>query len=166
MKWLLVLLMLPVVGVASGRSFGDEDPYPLRCEDFSGSWRSDEGEVMNIAQGNKCDWVKLRAALGSRDREITIVPDGKARVVSGNHWKGMVRYRWNDKANTIESHKTMEFSGGQRVVTELVLLEKVNSDLVLESIYRSTRNIGERQPKNEYFQNVFRRISGPKKADF
>lgn len=163
MKWLLVLLMLPVVGVASG-SLGDEDPYPLSCEDFSGSWRSDEGEVMDIAQGPKCDWVKLRAAIGPRDREVTIVPDGKPRVVSGTHWKGMVRYRWNDKANTIESHKTMEFSGGQKAVTELVLLEKVNADLVLESIYRSTKTIGQRQPKNEYFQNVFRRMGGPIRA--
>jgi hypothetical protein len=141
-----------------GGSLGDDNPYPLACFDFSGVWKSDSGEFLAIEQG-QCEWLKIKATYDSQDVITTIVPDDKARKISGNRWVGEVRHRWNNKtyATMIETHRKMKYA--DRVVTDLVLLEKVNDNLILESTYRTTEmNPGEEQCTTEprYTQRVFR----------
>ncbi|MFX6218450.1 hypothetical protein ABTF55_21875, partial [Acinetobacter baumannii] len=54
---------------------GDEDPFPLACVDFSGSWKSDDGDKYAIAQKH-CSEIRITAsATGNDYREtLTIVP--------------------------------------------------------------------------------------------
>lgn len=162
MLW-LALLVLPLVSQAGG-TFGDEDPYPLACFDFSGNWKSDTGESLAIEQ-SECKWLKIKSKFDSQDAITTIVPDDKARKISGNRWTGEVRHRWNNKtyATTIETHRKIQFE--DRVVTDLVLLEKVNDDLILESTYRTTEPLdGNCTTGPEYSQRVFRLQPGAERS--
>jgi hypothetical protein len=183
--WLLAVACLfclsavPVAAYAYSvpRTFGDEDPYPLACLDFSGHWKSDDGELLDIVQGNHCRWLELHSSFNSPDGATvtTIVPDDKDRAISGNQWKGMIRHRWNNKkfATAVETHRSLYYS--DKTVTELVVLERVNENLLLESTYRKTvylangvdqSDTSKQQPNQEYSQRVFRRASavavGPK----
>jgi hypothetical protein len=160
--WLIALALLVAPGLALGqkRSWGDEDPYPLACIDFSGNWASDEGDGLTITQGSQCRWLRLRSTYNSHDGATMILPDGKVRSISGAQWKGTVRHRWNNKsyATIIETYRTLYYP--KKVVTELVLLEKVNDNLLLESIYRSTvvrqEDGKDCEAEPEYSQRVFR----------
>jgi len=166
MRLVLVLALMAMAGNSEasrgGDILGDDNPYPLACFDFSGGWKSDSGEFLAIEQG-QCEWLKIKATYDSQDAITTIVPDDKARKISGNRWVGEVRHRWNNKtyATVIETHRTMQFE--DRVVTDLVLLEKVNDNLILESTYRTTEmNPGEKEcnPEPQYSQKVFRLQTG------
>jgi hypothetical protein len=75
-----------------------------------------------------------------------------------------VRHRWNSKttATIIETHRELVYA--DHTVEELVLLEKVNPDLLLESTYRTIKGLEPGKdgcsPRQEYEQRVFRRMSG------
>jgi len=162
-KWLLLIVAMLVI--ASGSVFaqpgplGDEDIYPISCVDFSGAWQGDTGPFLEIEQ-SKCNWLRIRATVGSQDTSTTIIPDNKRRSITGNQWTGVIRHRWNTRSygSVIETYKTMYFS--DRRVTEVVLLEIVNGNLMLQSTYRKvTPNSGKEY--NEYDQEVFRRVSSP-----
>jgi hypothetical protein len=166
MKALLLLtvgLMTAATSWAVGPGIlGDDDPYPLACISFSGDWRSDSNEFLEIQQAG-CKWLQIRALVGQNDGSTTtIVPDDKARAISGAQWTGLVRHRWNSKTNAtiIETHREMNYS--DKRVEELVLLEKVNPDLLLESTYRTTkvrpRGKEDSPPQQETSQRMFRLV--------
>jgi len=161
----LALLAAMSVGVsawAGPGTLGDDSPYPLACMNFSGSWQSDNKEILHIEQG-ECKWLTIRTKVGPRDQATTIVPDDKARSISGSQWTGQVRHRWNSKtsATIIETHRELVYA--DHTVEELVLLEKVNPDLLLESTYRTVKSLEKGSedcpPRQEYEQRVFRRLS-------
>lgn len=157
--WLALALLVSTAASAQiVEPFGDEDPYPLACFDFSGTWRADNGETLGIEQ-SKCRWLKVRSSFDSQDGVTTIVPDDKDRSISGLRWTGVERHRWNDKqfAKIIETHRTLYYE--DRVVTELILLDKVNDHLLLESLYRTTEMTSDGKkcpPEREIFQKVYR----------
>jgi hypothetical protein len=141
---------------------GDDNPYPLACISFAGDWRSDNYEFLEIEQ-NGCEWLQIRALVGQNGGSTTtIVPDDKDRAISGAQWTGLVRHRWNSKTNAtiIETHREMNYS--DKRVEELVLLEKVNPDLLLESTYRTTkmrpRGKEDCPPQQETSQRMFRLV--------
>lgn len=134
---------------------GDEDPFPLACVDFSGSWSSDEGDHYAIQQKH-CSQIKI-ASSGPVDREtMTIVPDNRTRPgpVKGSQ----IRHRWNspDDATVLESHRTYSEEGAQ--ITEVVTLERANDNLLLQTTYRTIDYGGSTPPRHEYNQVVFRRV--------
>lgn len=161
MRFLLLLaLVVPFNLAKATKGFGDEDPFPLTCLDFSGSWKTDDGVGVFIEQGKQCNWLKVRGFLSPRDSAVTIVPDDRVRLISGSTWRGDVRYRWNNKSNAtiIETRRNLSFSDSKTSITELILLEKVNDNLLLESIYRTVRDITGKNPnRKEYDQRVYRR---------
>jgi hypothetical protein len=150
------------VALAGPGTLGDDNPYPLACMNFSGSWQSDSKEVLHIEQGD-CKWLTIRTKIGPRDQATTIVPDDKSRSISGSQWTGQVRHRWNSKANAtiIETHRELTYA--DHTVEELVLLEKVNPDILLESTYRTIKSLEQGKedcaPRQEYEQRMFRRLN-------
>lgn len=152
-------LVVPSASWAGPGILGDDSPYPLACMNFTGQWKSDSDEFLDIRQGD-CKWLTIRTKIGPRDHATTIVPDDKAREISGSQWTGHVRHRWNSKVNgtIIETHKELVYA--DKMVEELVLLEKVNPKLLLESTYRTIRvDAGGKEvspPQQEYEQRVFR----------
>lgn len=168
MKRVSWLALLAAVGLGASASvwagpgtFGDDDPYPLACMNLSGVWQSDSKEVLQIEQVD-CKWLTIHTKVGPNDQATTIVPDDVSRMISGSKWTGHVRHRWNNKINatSIETHREMAYE--DKDVQELILLEKVNPDLLLESTYRTIqlRNEGKEDcpPQQEYSQRFFRRI--------
>lgn len=142
---------------------GDEDIYPIACVDFSGSWEGDAGPLYQIEQ-KRCNWLRIHATVDSQDTSTTIVPDNKRRSVSGSKWTGVVRHRWGgtkDFGKMLESYKTMYFADHR--VQEVATLEVVNESLLLESIYRTIQPSNGGQPRNEYQQHFFRRVSYARK---
>ena len=157
------VLLAPGVMAGKGGGLGDDTPYPLACVDFSGTWNSDEGEQLEIEQGGQCRWLRVRSSLDSQDGSVVIVPDDKIRYVDGGGWKGTIRHRWNSKkkATTIETYRSFQFS--DHVVTEMVLLDKVNNDLLLETTFRKTEYVDCREcvPEQERSQRFFRLQAEP-----
>lgn len=159
--WLLAISMMLSAGAAFAKPgpMGDEDIYPIACVDFSGAWQGDTGPFLEIEQA-RCNWLRIRATVGSQDTSTTIIPDNKKRSITGNQWTGVIRHRWNTRnyGSVIETYKTMYFS--DRRVTEVVLLEIVNGNLMLQSTYRKIV-LDAGKEYNEYDQEVFRRVSSP-----
>ncbi len=158
---LLALCALPLDVDANWRQAGDEDPFPLSCTNFSGHWRSDSNEYLEISQEG-CSWLAIRSRYDSQEDATTIVPDNKDRDFTSGPWSGVVRYRWNSKKNAtiIETHRTVYY--GEIEKKEVVFLEQVNEDLLLESMFRTIKNEnsgGGCPPKKEYEQRMFRRIN-------
>ena len=164
--WILVLSLGLAAGFAQAqpRIYGDEDPYPLVCLNFSGHWKSDSEEHLQIQQG-ECKWLKVRAGIDSQDSITTIVPDGKNRTIGSTQYTGFERHRWNskEKGTSLETYRTLYYA--HQTVEELVVLEMVNEDLLLETTYRSYDLTPPKKdrvsPKNEYSQRVFRRVKAP-----
>jgi hypothetical protein len=158
----VALLVSLSVFAGDPRPTGDEDIYPIACVDFSGAWEGDSGPLYQIEQ-KRCNWLRIHATVGSQDTSTTIVPDNKRRSASGSSWTGVVRHRWNKSKNygsVLETYRTMYYSN--RRVSESIFLEVVNDSLLLESVYRTIEpNSG--VPRNEYSQNVFRRVSYARK---
>lgn len=143
-------------GPGPNRSGGEDGPFPLACIDLSGHWKSDAGATYEIAQ-KKCSQLKIVASVGSQAISTTIVPDNKSRNISGGQWTGVVRHRWNSKeyGTGIETYRTIFFSDSK--ITENVVLELVNDNLLLESVYRIVQTSdGKKHP--EYNQQVFRYV--------
>ncbi|MCO5142839.1 MAG: hypothetical protein M9962_07100 [Oligoflexia bacterium] len=160
----LVLLSACAGGVYASSSkdfwiFGDEHIFPVTCYDFSGSWKSDADRRYNIEQ-RKCNWMKIEFSFGSHDGQTTtIVPDDKERRLIGSDWNGVVRHRWNSltDARNIETYRKMDFK--DRVVSEVIMLESVNGDLILESTYRTIEYKDSTiKPRYEYNQQMFRKV--------
>lgn len=143
-------------GISTIKPFGDGDPFPVACANFSGEWRSDKAQVYQVAQRD-CSWIQIHKYGPSLDLQMTIVPDNVQRSISAQDFTGTVRHRWNSRTfgATVETHRTMEFS--DRSVTEYVSLEEVNENLILENTYRVTDMKDGSAPQNEYAQQVFRR---------
>jgi len=137
------------------RTYGDGDPFPLSCVNFSGSWTADDHSIYEISQ-YACSRLRVTLQTGRLDTETTIIPDNKARPIHGGEWRGNVRHRWNSKksATIIETYRYMQFA--DFAVHEVIFLEQVNSRMVLESIYRNiTPKHGE--VKREYAQKIYRK---------
>ncbi len=164
-SWILAILIgFSVATVAEAKRpgiAGDEDPYPWVCLNFTGNWKTDSEELLQIEQG-ECKWLKLRASFDSQDSVTTIVPDGKNRTIGSSLYTGFERHRWNskEKGTSIETYRTLYYA--HQTVEELVILEMVNTDLLLETTYRSYDLTPPKKdqvsPKNEYSQRVFRRL--------
>lgn len=144
------------------KTYGDEDFFPVSCIDFSGHWTSDKGKNYNIEQ-RECKWLRIHAIFGTKDTSTTIVPDNKDRSISETDYSGVVRHRWNARnyGRMIETNRTLYFH--DRTISELVILESVNQDLLLESTYRTITltkpQKGVEPVRHEYDQQVFRRSS-------
>ena len=113
---------------------GDEDPFPLRCADFSGDWKSDKGSRFAIAQ-RQCSYLRFQLGFGTDGNTLTVVPDNRMRP---GPVRGMqVRYRWNSPqmGTVLETHRV--YLEGQIRVTEVVMLERAGGDVLLETIYRT-----------------------------
>lgn len=164
--WLALALLAGLMNVSAWAGgteiLGDDDPYPLVCLNFSGEWRSDENEYLQIQQSG-CRWLKVKASYDFQNGVTTIVPDDKSRIISGAEWKGTERHRWNNKNNatSIETHRYLHYP--DKVVTELVMLEKANENLLLESTFRRIEPVPGQKvspPREEYRQRFFRRDGG------
>lgn len=158
MKLSLILgafLFLSTAMAAPVGGYGDEDgPFPLACINFRGNWKSDAGAKYAITQ-RRCNMLKIKATMGSTASSTTIVPDNKSRNVSGSEWTGQVRHRWNsiDYGTGIETYRTMFFD--DQKVSEVIIIELVNSELLLESVYRTIEpKVGKK--RQEVVQHVFR----------
>lgn len=152
--WLALALVVPGVGMAKGPGAGDEDPFPLLCTDFSGNWRSDAGDRYSIQQ-RQCSYLRVLMSFGSESDTFTIVPDNRTRTERN----GQVRHRWNSPSNAtvLETHRT--YVDGNSRVTEVVMFERANRDLLLETTYRTIECVdGAQPPRREYGQSVFRRL--------
>jgi len=135
---------------------GDEDPFPLACVDFSGSWKSDAGDNYAIQQ-KQCSQIKI-AMSSPKDREtMTIVPDNRTRP--GPLKGSQIRHSWNssDNATVLEIHRTYSQNGAQ--ITEVITFEQASDKLLLQTRYRTIDFGGSMPPKHEYDQMVFRRVS-------
>lgn len=154
---LFLVSVLAHAGPVDG--FGDENgPFPLACINFTGSWVGDYGSNYEISQ-KRCAMLRIKATMGSTASSTTIVPDNKSRNVSGGQWTGQVRHRWNsiDFGTGIETYRTMFFE--EMKVSEVVIIELVNENLLLESVYRTIEpNKGKK--RQEVMQQVFRRNNG------
>lgn len=140
-------------------SVGDEDPFPLRCVDFSGKWRSDSGASYKIGQ-YRCKWLEIAMSFGAEQISLTIVPDNRVRTMPGI--EGKVRHRWNSPryGSIIEAH--MSFLEGTAHVSEVITYEMVTPNLLLETTYRTIECTGLSKPRRETEQQVFRRIQPEK----
>lgn len=139
---------------------GDEHPFPFSCFNFSGVWASETGDEYRIEQ-KECKRLDIaRVYKNEHDvQKTTIVPDNRARKVSGEKWRGEVRHRWNAKqyGSTVETYRVKRYS--DRDVSETVLLESVNSALILETVYRvNEENMPGSTPKTEHYQRIFRKV--------
>jgi hypothetical protein len=159
--WILAIGLSVGFNTQAGPKVGDEDPFPLVCLNFTGNWKSDSQEFLQIQQG-ECKWLKVRPNIDSQDGVTTILPDGKSRSIVSGQYTGFERHRWNSKerGTAIETYRTLYYTN--QTVEELVLLEMVNADLLLETTYRSYDKKPPKKekvsPKNEYSQRVFRRV--------
>lgn len=146
---------------------GDEDPFPLMCADFSGNWKSDQGERYTITQ-RQCAYLRVQMYDGYDQAIQTIIPDNKIRADHGTQ----VRHRWNAPTNAtvLESHRTF-LSNSRIKVTEITMFERASGDLLLQTTYRTIENLDtpNQAPRHEYDQMVFRRMggggSGPSQGD-
>jgi hypothetical protein len=167
MKLVFNLLMVMVAFTAAKvhAEFGDEHIFPYACFNFSGVWQTEIGDEYNIKQKG-CSRLEIeREYKGNAEvQKTTIVPDGKARKVTGNTWKGEIRHRWDAKnyGATVESFAEIVYS--DRKVKETVLLESVNENLILETLYRTTEITGA-TPKSENYQRIFRRAKVSSSGD-
>lgn len=159
--WFVCLWFGPVVMAADNTygPLGDEDPFPLACIDFSGSWRADSGVSYRIDQ-KSCSWLRIEVAKGEHDSSVTtIVPDNVTRWIPGSARSGVVRYRWNSakRGTSVETYRT--FNLRKTRVVEFVTLEQVSPELVLESVFRKIEQLNpiDGPPVQEYAQVVFRR---------
>ena len=120
-------------GVFHGPEAGDEDPFPLMCANFSGSWRSDAGRRYAITQ-RQCSYLRVQMFDGFAQNILTIIPDNKVRAENGSQ----VRHRWNNgyQATVLESHRTLMADAHTRV-TEVTMFERASGDLLLETTYRT-----------------------------
>ncbi len=138
-------------------SRGDDNPYPLACASLAGSWQSDSGPRYVIDQRG-CKWLQVQSIDGEENHTTTIVPDNKARMVYGSKQKELVRYRWNAHAfgSAVETHRTMTFP--DRIIYEVVVIERVNAVLLLESTYQTTQSrVNPKDaPEQKFSQRVFR----------
>jgi hypothetical protein len=160
--WMVVGLFV-LTGVARANEvigpWGDEDPFPIACVDFSGTWQNDAGQIYQVEQG-RCSWLKLKMR-GIQETNRTMKLDGRVRSISGDEWRGTVRYGWNEAeyGTAIETNRVIRFAN--RTLTEFVSLEFVNGDLILETTYRVVewRSENGRSPVVERAntQSVFRR---------
>jgi hypothetical protein len=148
----------PAPGHTLDPTVGDEDPFPLACVDFSGSWRSDNGDKYAIQQRH-CSQIKIAASYeGTTDgREtMTIVPDNRTRP--GPVRGSQIRHRWNsaDQATVLETHRSYMEDGN--AVTEVTTIERANDNLLLETTYRTIDSGNGTPPRHEYDQQVFRKM--------
>jgi hypothetical protein len=148
----------PAPGRTLDPTVGDEDPFPLACVDFSGSWRSDNGDKYAIQQ-HHCSQIKIAATYDGGDdgREtIMIVPDNRTRPgpVKGSQ----IRHRWNsaDEATVLETHRSYVQDGN--AVTEVTTIERANDNLLLQTTYRTIDCGKGNPPRHEYDQQVFRKM--------
>ncbi len=168
MAWWLAIwcvIFAPSLALADSPSgLRGEDQFPLACTDFTGQWRSDSNMRYNIDQRgcSRLRIVMVKGDEGGNKGVFTIVPDNRLRTIPGNRTGGTVRHRWNSpsRGTAIESHSTV--TEGDRRVVELVTLAQVNSDLLLQSVYRTITIQGSQElPVQEYEQHVFRRVRPP-----
>jgi hypothetical protein len=141
----------------TGLKFGDEDPIPWACVDFSGSWKSDAGGQIQIEQ-RKCSWLKVKGNNGLQDNAVVIVPDDKIRTFADDSYRGAVRYRWNSReyGSVLETSRVICYSN--RTIEEYVTLEQVSENLLLETTYRSTTMLrGDGKPRRDVKQQQLRR---------
>jgi len=160
--WQLVLTLslVSAPAFAGPGTYGDGDPFPVACSNFSGNWRSDQNQVYSVGQKG-CEWLKIVKSDGASNYTTTIVPDNISRSIYGSEYTGTVRHRWNSRrfGAVVETNRTMVFAS--KLVTEFVTLEEVNDNLLLENTYRVIAAEGSAgQPKYEYSQQVFRREGG------
>lgn len=163
-RWMVVLVLLGLafsatITFADYGTFGDDDPFPVACINFSGTWRSDLGAEYIIGQ-TKCNRIRITVKLDSKDDAVTtIVPDNRTRKISGNAWKGSVRSKWNGKkrGTILETYRTIHFA--EYTITEVIMLERVNDKLLLENVIRVIKMAGDGEPLREYGQHLYRRVA-------
>jgi hypothetical protein len=158
-KLLLALVLVsPAAQADSLRIYGDGDPFPLSCVDFSGSWRTDAGENFAMSQHN-CDRLRIVFSYGSEQNMVTIVPDNRTRPVEGG--QGQVRHRWNssNRGTIMETHRVFMDQGAR--ITEVITFELAQRDLLLETTYTTVECPADSgQARHETHQRVFRRMKG------
>jgi hypothetical protein len=134
-----------------------EDPFPLMCPDFSGSWKSDVGDHYVIQQ-RQCSYLKMQMSVGSTQMVLNIIPDNKIRNDHGTQ----VRHRWNspDNATTLETHRVFMEEPNVRL-TVVTMFEHAGNDMILQTVYTTIEDLSSpnSQPKHEYNQVILRRIS-------
>jgi hypothetical protein len=135
----LIALLLAHAPAHAGevRPYGDDDPIPWGCVNFSGQWKSDNGREVVIDQ-KKCSWIKMKGTIGLQDGAVVIVPDDKVRTFAEDSYRGVVRYRWNSReyGSVLETSRAICYNN--RTVEEYVTLEQVSDKLLLETTYRTT----------------------------
>lgn len=145
---------------------GDEDPFPLSCVDFSGSWGADDGSSYDINQSG-CVRLKMQMQVTDKSfsaKALVVVPDNKQRLIRSSGVVGNVRHRWNAKSNAtiIETYRYLKFDDHEEY--EVVFLEQVNDSLILESTY-DTIVPSKGDSKRSYQQKIFRRASSSNIVD-
>ncbi len=164
MKTLLALIPLIAFTLIPTNSFaapgaGDGDPFPLKCSDFSGSWRADNGTRYKISQQD-CKYLNIKMMWANFTEDtISIVPDNLSRRIPGMV-RSAIRNRWNNlrHGSIIESHRT--WVEGINKFTEVVTYERASAGLLLETAYTTVECIT--RPglvERGYTQQVFRRES-------
>lgn len=157
--WLFVILFSVSAAQAKVPSSG-EDPFPLQCVDFSGSWKADNGTKYKITQEN-CKHLTITMMWNNYTQDtISIVPDNRVRGIPGME-KSAIRNRWNSSrmGSIIESHRT--WVDGINKVTEVVMYERASTGLLLETTYTTVECLTRPGPiERDYEQQVFRRVSG------
>ena len=161
--WLFLAVLAILAPSAFAKLHGPEageDPFPLLCTDFTGSWRADNGDRYMIQQ-RKCSFLKVQMFYNSSATEtMNIVPDNRTRP--GPSRGSQIRHRWNapENATVLESHQ--RYIDGNVQVTEVVMFEQANDNLLLQTTYRTIENLDApgQQPRHEYSQQVFRRTGG------
>jgi hypothetical protein len=138
---------------------GDGDPFPLKCVDFTGAWRSDAGYRYDIHQTN-CKLLKIKMNWKQYgENTVSIVPDNLTRAIPGIDRSAM-RHRWNSNriGSVLESHRVFVEEGNK--VIEVVMYERASENLLLETTYTMVESLT--RPgvplKRDYEQQVFRRI--------
>jgi uncharacterized protein YjhX (UPF0386 family) len=164
--WLLVGALLSVnVEAKAPNNTAGEDPFPLRCVDFSGTWKSDNGGKYKISQSD-CKQLTIQMIWNNYTEDtISIVPDDRLRSIPGME-RAAIRHRWNSnrEGKIIESHRT--WIDGINKITEIVTYERATTGLLLETTYTTIECLTRPgQVVRDYEQQVFRRMGAGKPDD-
>ena len=93
---LFVLSYMPAEASKTSQSIlGDGDVFPHFCVDFSGTWRTDDGNFYRVTQ-SQCQHIRIELLSGNdRDDLVDLVPDNRVYEIDGCSFKGITQHRWN-----------------------------------------------------------------------
>jgi len=163
--WLFAVVLGVTVADAKDPGTAGEDPFPLKCVDFSGSWMADNGTRYKISQDN-CKRLAITMTWKNYTQDtISIVPDNRSRGIPGMD-KSAIRNRWNSSrmGSIIESHRS--WVEGVNKITEVVMYERASTGLLLETVYTTVECLT--RPgivQRDYEQQVFRRVNSAREGE-